>query len=199
MEILKSIQSIFNASDCIKLRENSAYGFSIYRLSSPKHKCQLIFTVGLSNHKQNTNQKHKDFEFVELYFCLPDYWRIDDHIYLVDYLEKIAQIPKKNQTWFGPGDTIPTAKTPVALSDKLRQAYFILSEPLLLKNELTKVKTEHKNIRFFAIIPIFDTEFDYKMRNSAKVLIAKMQYKNVNELLDYYRTPVARKRILGLF
>jgi len=200
MELLTVLKEKFKNLNFKLLKQNKKYGFDIVLLEPQKGiPYQLIFTVGLSNQIQNTSEKYSDFKYIELYFCLPEYWKINQNHWVVEYIDKLGQIPQKNNTWFGPGDTIPTANPPTQISDKLLQSYFILSEPMLLENQLKEVVLNDKTIRFLAIIPIFKVEFDYKMRNSAKVLIAKMQYKKMNEMLDEYRKPVARKRFLGLF
>lgn len=200
MELLSVLKDKFKNSNFKLLKQNKNFGFDIYLMEPQKGiPYQLVFTCGLSNFKQEPIEKYDSIKYVELYFCLPEYWIIDKNHWSVEYIEKIAQIPQKNNTWFGPGDTIPTANTPVPLSEELKQSYFILSEPMLLEDKLKSINLADKTIHFFAIIPIFKTEFEYKMRNSAKVLIAKMQYKQMNEMIDEYRKPVARKRILGLF
>ena len=199
MDLLTALKNKFDNPELKILKQNKNFGYDIYLLKPKNKPYQLVLTVGLSNKNQKPIEKYANLKHIELYFCLPEYWQIDDTHWSVDYINKIAQIPQKNNTWFGPGDTIPTAKPPVEISEKLKQSYFILSEPMLLEKELKTIQLENKTIYFFAIIPIFKLEFEYKMRNSAKVLIAKMQYKKTNELVDEYRNSVARKRILGLF
>ena len=199
MNLLTVLKNIFKNSEFELLNQNELYGFDIY-LCKPKHKrCQIVFTIGLSNQPQQTPDKFTDFKFVELYFCLPEYWKIDKTHWSVTYINKVAQIPKKNSTWFGPGDTIPTANPPVNISDKFPFSYFMLVEPVLLDKEIKEIIIEDKKIKFFGILPLYKIEFNYKMRNSAKVLTAKFQYLKINEMVDEYRKSVVRKRILGLF
>jgi hypothetical protein len=200
MELLSVLKDKFKNSSFKLLKQNQKFGFDIYLMESQKgFPYQLVFTSGLSNFTQTPSEKYDSLKHIELYFCLPEYWTVDKNHWSVDYINKIAQIPQKNNTWFGPGDTIPTANPPIQITEKLKQSFFILSEPMLLEEKLKIIILTDKTVRFFAIIPIFKPEFEYKMRNSAKVLIAKMQYSKMNEMVDEYRKPVARKRILGLF
>jgi hypothetical protein len=200
MELLSVLKDKFKSSSLRLLKHNQKFGFDVYLLEPQKGiPYQLVFTCGVSDFTQTPTEKYDSLKHIELYFCLPEYWIVDKDHWAVEYIDKIAQIPQKNNTWFGPGDTIPTANPPNQITDELKQSYFILSEPMLLEKKLKTVQLTDKTINYFAIIPIFKTEFDYKMRNSAKVLIANMQYKKMNEMVDKYRKPVARKRILGLF
>ncbi|MGV6860610.1 MAG: suppressor of fused domain protein [Putridiphycobacter sp.] len=199
MDLISEISSKLGVDKFEKISSHPEFDFDINVTGPSKgFPYRLVFTNGLSSFSQNTSEKYTEFKHVELYFCLPDYMKIEDNMWAVSYLRLIAQLPQKNNTWFGPGDTIPAGNPPTEINEKLKQSYFILSEPMLFKDELTTLHINNLEVRFLAIIPIFKLEFEFKMRNSAKVLIAKLQYKNYTELVDEYRKSVSRKRILGL-
>lgn len=197
MELIDKVKNIFSDAEIVKLKENATFGFSINWLKATKKRpYHIIFTSGLSNKEQAVSEKCIDYKNVELYFCLPDYWKVEDespeHNWPIHWLNRIAEVPQKNNSWFGPGDTLPAGNPPEQLSSMMEENHFILAEPMKM-DELKEIQLNDKIIKFLAIIPIYQKELDYKIRNSAKVLIAKYQYKNYNELIDNYRNIVVRK------
>lgn len=177
---------------------NDEYHFEICLISAtPRNPYHLLYTSGLSHFTQDTSDKYPEFKHVELYFLLPDYWKIDSiekqwH-WPIYWLNRIAEVPQKFNSWFGPGDTIPAGNPPVALSEKMAQNHFMLMEPYKLQEQLNDFKTSDKDIRFLAIKPLFQQEFDYKTRKSAKVLTSYFQFKNQDEMVDDYREAITGK------
>ena len=198
MELVDKIKNTFNTTDSNEVFKNETYNFSIHILKpTRKNPYHIVFTSGLSDFAQNVSDKFPEFKHIELYFCLPDYWKIDnkspEHNWPIKWLNRIAEVPQKNNSWFGPGDTLPAGNPPEELSDKLKQNHFILAEPMLFSEELTTVNLNDKSIKFLAIIPIYQKEIDFKLRNSAKVFMSKYQFKNHNELVDNYRETTVGK------
>jgi hypothetical protein len=195
-EILSAIDSTLEVST---LSENQEFDFKICSVNLPEYKCQLLFTEGLSNNIQEVKEGFEPFKKIELYFCLPDYWKLDVEYWPLEWLETLACLPQKNNTWFGPGDTIPAGNPPGNLSDRFEANHFMLTEPILLgyffENELWKAS----GISFLGVVPIAQNELNYKIRNSATVLTQRLKKANHTEKVDLFRTSVCRKRILGLF
>lgn len=190
------IHDIFKNATLQVLETNQLYGFEIVHLISHDPKLQLIYTNGLSNYTQPVSEGNEDLKHLELYFLLPEYWNLKVSDWPVTWMNRIAQIPQKNKTWFGVGDTIPAGNPPAYIDDKQKTSYFIISKPIQLAE--TFVKKENQP-QFLAVIPIFKKEFDFKMQNSSTILFNKFKEKGYSELVDIYRTPVARKRFMGVF
>ena len=195
--VKQKLCSIFPEAEILFRNENEKYDFSIYTVKPTDKNYQLLVTDGLSKRNQEVTENHSKFAHIELYFCLPDYWDLERHSWPIYWLNKIAQVPQKNNTWFGPGDTIPAGNPPQPLSEQFTANHFILSEPLLLKDILSGDEWENEAFQFLSIIPIFQPETGFKLRNSSTVLIHRLQNKGVSEMIDIYRTSVCRKRILG--
>ena len=204
MELLQKIKSIFNLDEVVELKKNTEFGFTINWIKATKENPHhVIFTTGLSDNKQTVSEKYPEFEFIELYVCLPEYWKVEDQSeafqWPVEWLNKIAQVPQKNKTWFGPGDTLPAGVPPQSISTKFEQNHFILAEPIKYETELKEVKLENKTVRFLSIIPIFEKEMTFKTKNSAKILMSKYQYQNLNEEIDEYRTSIVKNSKFNFF
>ena len=181
------------------LESNQEYDFSIKHLTLENSNKHLIVTEGLIKHEQQVNEDNADLKRIELYFMLPEYIEPKTHKWIVYWLNRIAQVPQKNSTWFGHGDTLPAGNPPQQMCEQLKANYFILSRPIALTYTAGFKEIEFKSFVPLAVIPIFVKEFSFKMRNSHTVLFKKMEEKNVTEIIDLYRTSVCRKRVLGLF
>ena len=204
MELINKLKSLFTTDSIVELTRNNDYNFSINWIKATKENpYHIIFTSGLSSSKQIGSEKYPEFESIELYFCLPEYWKVQDtssdYQWPIEWLNKIAQVPQKNATWFGPGDTIPAGNPVNNISTKLKQNHFILTEPIKFEYELKVVSLASKDIRFLSIIPIFEAELHFKTKNSSKILLGKYKYNNFTEEVDEYRTSVVRHSKLNMF
>ncbi|MCG8576601.1 MAG: suppressor of fused domain protein [Flavobacteriales bacterium] len=188
------LSTVFPQAEISLLFENSDFDFGIYHLVSGEH--QLIFTDGMSIYEQKPSENQKDYNKVELYCLLPTYIDPTKVKWPVHWLNRIAQVPQKNKTWFGPGDTIPAGNPPQNIVGGFEANHFILSKPFKLSEELDS-SYDKADFKFLAIIPIFEPELDYKFRNSGTALLNRLAKKGYSEEIDTYRSTVCRKRILG--
>lgn len=197
--ITETLHSIFGFTDSSVLHQNAEYDFCIRMAKPANEKYVLLYTEGMSKYVQPVNEKNKKWERLELYFLLPDYWDFSKKNWPVYWLDRIAQVPQKNKTWFGLGDTLPAGNPPEEIDDVLKCSYFILSEPLLLESKFSTGLPADSAFNFMAVIPIFTKEFDFKMQSSATALLKILKDKQIFEMVDIYREPVARKKFMGIF
>ena len=164
--------------------------FPLLLISSDKRsKITILMTNGLSKYKMPVHEKHAGREHTELYFCLPNYWDLENlqKQWVFEWIQKMARYLTEKQTWFGVGHTIPNGNPAVPLSPTMNQRYLLLNDPMYLRNELTPLTLEDTEIHFLGIIPIFEDEMDYKMARGTYKLVQKMEGKGISELLDDYR------------
>lgn len=157
----------------------------------------VILTNGLSNYKMPVPEKLAGREYNELCFCLPSYWEWEDlenpsMNWIFPWLQKLSNHVIEKQTWFGHGHTIPNGKDLHSLSPTMLQNHLLLTEPILLENELQPIRVEGREINFLTIIPIFSDEMDFKQSKGTFKLVQRIENKGVNELLDDFRTTVMR-------
>ncbi len=112
-------------------------------------------------------------------------------------MERISEIPSRFNTWLGPGDTIPVGKPPKALTDKFPANHFILSDPMCLASEIADSRNNPGAVSVLSIIPIYQEELEYKLRNSGNALLSKMATAAITDEVDIYRRSACRKRFLG--
>lgn len=197
--VTERLQSIFEFAEVAVVHQNAEFDFTIKWMKPIGEKFQIIYTEGLSKNLQISSQSNKKYQRIELYFLLPDFWDLAKKDWPVYWLNRIAQVPQKNKTWFGVGDTLPAGNPPKAIDEVLKCTYFILSDPMLLDSKLSSSEETGEAFSFLAVIPIFEREFDFKMQNSATPLLKIFNDKQIFELIDVYREPVARKKFMGIF
>ena len=192
-------------TDIIPLKEiklvtvNPEYNFEIFQCIPEKGDYQLLITSGLSSRVQKVNEDNKDLARIELYMSLPDYWNFDDKTWPIEWLNKVAQVPQKYDTWFGAGDTIPAGSPPQPLDEKLAANHFILTRPIKHADGLSGEKWLGMPFQLLAVVPIFQEELDYKLKNSYTMLFNKFDKHEVTEHIDIYRTSIYKKRFFGMF
>ena len=162
-------------------------------------KVQVLMTNGLSDYQMPVPEKEAGKEFRELYFCLPNYWDIDDMDnprmnWVFPWIQRLSQYVIEKETWFGNGHTMPCGKEKQQLSPTMKQDHFMLLEPALLETELAPLNVDGKTIHFLAIIPIFEAELNYKLSKGTKKFSQKFFRAGNNEKLDDFRVSVIRHR-----
>jgi Suppressor of fused protein (SUFU) len=193
-----SISDNIPLSKSLCVKTNAEFNFKIYQCFPKEGGYQLLITDGLSNNLQDVNEDNDDLKHIELYMYLPDYWKLDTMTWPLNWLNRIAELPQKNTTWFGNGDTIPAGNPPEEIDETLKANHFILSRPILLDGILSGGGWKEKHFQMLAVIPIFQREIDYKLRNSHSMLFKKFEKKKITEKLDLYRQSCCRKRLLAL-
>jgi hypothetical protein len=196
--MIDELKELFVTKSITELVKDEEYGFSIHQFIPENSSFQLLVTEGLQNRKQEVNEANEDLAHIELYMLLPDYWNLEVKPWPVNWLERIARVPQKNDTWFGNGDTIPAGYPAEDMEEGFKANHFILSRPIRLSEQF-KDSNWKASYSPLAVIPIFQTEVDFKLRNSHTILFKKFAKKGVTELIDPYRVSTCRKRVIGLF
>lgn len=160
---------------------------------------RIIMTEGLSEYKMPVPERYKEWEATELYFCLPNYWDLNDMDnprmnWPIKTIQRLVKNVIENKTWYGPGHTIANGNPPKAISETMKQEYFLLSKPIALEDYLQPLLVNEKEVHFLAVIPIFSQEFERKTSQGYYKWIKKYRLKNGNEILDDFRRSIHKKR-----
>lgn len=159
----------------------------------------VIMTNGLRNYTMPVPEKEVGNEHIELFFCLPGYWEWEDvenpnMNWIFPWIQRLAKYVQEKETWFGHGHTMPCGKEMQSLSPTMRQNHFFLMRPLLLEEALVPIEVDGVEVKFLAIVPIFEDEMDYKLGKGTAKLISKMIGKGVDETLDDYRSTILKSK-----
>ena len=176
------------------LVQNKDYGFDIKVMKNPDLKCTIVFTDGLSERNQAVKEGFEKFQKIELYFCLPHYAEVDKNHWSVHWINRIAEVPQRFETWFGPGDTVPAGNPPENIFGPFAANHFMIVEPIHLQTFFKQDVFANEGVEFLGLLPICQKELNYKLKNSWSVLLKKLQEKGISEMVDEFRTSVRHKR-----
>lgn len=159
---------------------------------------RIIMTDGMSDYKMPVPERYKEWESTEIYFCLPSYWDLEDKEnprmnWPLEVIQRLVKNLLDNQTWYGPGHTIANGNPPEAISETMKQEYFLLSKPIAVEDYLQPLTVGEKEIHFLGVIPLFTQEFDRKRSQGYYKWIKKYRLKNGTELLDDFRKPIYKR------
>lgn len=160
----------------------------------------LLTTIGMSDFEMPVPEKHQERSKIELFFCLPDYWKPEEmenpnHNWVWDRITFMSGFPKERNTWFGNGHTMPFNREETAISEKFQQEYFFFTDPFELTKEMRPIRQKEGNIHFIAVVPIFKRELDFKNKAGGHSLLRKFVKKGVSEKVDMFRLCAVRKRL----
>ena len=96
---------------------------------------KVLMTNGLSEYRMPVPEKETGTEYKELYFCLPNYWDIDDldnpkMNWVFHWIQRLAKHVVEKETWYGHGHTLPCGKDKNPLSESMKQNHLILLNPM---------------------------------------------------------------------
>lgn len=172
---------------------------SLYQIDIPKEKVSILTTIGLSNYEMPVPEKMVDRKYNELFFCLPNYWDINDTSnekfnWVFHWIERLTNYVIDKKSWFGPGHTMPCGNPFQSLSSSMLENHFFLIDPILLKDELIPIKLENKEIYLLGIVPIFEDEMDYKQGKGTYKLLKKFNHHGITEKLDDFRGSILKSK-----
>lgn len=162
---------------------------------------KVLMTSSFHSYQMPVPEKLQGFEFGQLYFCIPEYWDLTypekkEVRWLFEWLIRVKNYTINNDTWLGDGHTYNCTKYGNQLSPNIRQDHLFISNPVLLEDELSPIELEDKTIHFWALIPLFGDEMDYKQGKGTVKLKKKFLIKGVTEKLDEFRQSCLKNRWL---
>ena len=164
--------------------------------------CQVLVTKGLHHYEMINPKDQSESKFVELFFCLPNYWSekdLQNNEWAYSILDQLMTYVVDNKTWFADGHTLQMSLNKGPLSWSLKQSHCMLSTPILLREELTTINLENKQVSFLSIVPLFRQEFQYKQAYGTNMLLELLEQHQVTERLDGFRTNLAKSRWRRIF
>lgn len=187
---MQHLMDRFGKDSIVSVTKKDANDIETVLISIQKRsKITLFMTVGLSNYDMPVPEMYAGRNLTELVFCLPSYWDLDSisDQWVYAWIQKFAKHVIEKETWFGPGHTIPNGNPVEPISERMKQKYFILTDPIYLKSELSPITVDDKTVHFLAILPIFEDEMDYKLGKGTFKLLKKIEGKGISEILDDFR------------
>lgn len=158
----------------------------------------VLITSGMSDRPMclpNNITPPEQYQLAELMIVLPPDWSIDEasfdnfnNYWPIYFLKSLARFPHQYKTWLGHGHTIPHDEdaTPIANTDF---GCILLSFPFVsFPEEFLQLQTQDgKVINFYALIPIYKEEMEFKLKEGLEALFQKFDEYNISEVVDVKR------------
>ena len=190
------IESVFHevASDTIHL--------DVYYIKPNElRNCHTFITSGMSFLPMNTPEGAEDCKYAELMICLPENWSVSQEAFKdeknywpIRLLKYMARFPHEYETWLGFAHTIPNGNPAGPLTDGTKLNGVMLLPPILVDGQFISLKVdEERTIGFYAIVPLYEEEMNYKLKYGYEGLLDKFDEFGLNEIIDINRKNTCKK------
>lgn len=162
----------------------------------------VLVTSGMSDkpmHLPDGIEGKENWQYGELMVILPADWKISDedfeddkNYWPVHFLKLIARLPHQYNTWVGYGHTIPNGEEAYPFAENTRLGCMMALPPYVSFNEeFLQFKAEDGNlINFYALVPLYKEEMEYKMTEGADALLDLFDEYNIDEVITLDRPNV---------
>lgn len=159
-----------------------------------------LVTSGMSDQRMSPPGEVAHLGYAELCLSLPADWPVgneafnDDEFYWpVYWLKKLARFPHEYNTWIFDGHTIPNGDPPEKMHPSVGFSSWLVTFPILVPEPFLELKVNaNKSIFFLAIVPLFESELNYKLKKGHEQLLKRLDKKRVTEVVDIDRKPVTK-------
>lgn len=170
--------------------------------ATDKRPFHTYVTSGMSDLPMTVPKELDDFKYAELMIALPKEWPTDEeswkdenHWWPLRGLKYLARFPHKYKTWLGWGHTIPNGNPPEPFAARTEMNCWVVMPPVTVPDNFMELKTKDgRKVRFYAIVPLYDDETEFKLEKGMDALIDLMDKAHVNEVLDITRKSVVPKK-----
>jgi hypothetical protein len=160
-----------------------------------------LITSGMSDLPMTVPDGAEEFQHAELLLGLPPSWPLtreafqDERNYWpVRWLKMLARLPHEYDTWLGYGHTIPNGDPPKPFAPSTKLCCQLLLLPVLTPAEFLTLETAERIIHFYAVVPLYLEEMNFKLRHGTEALEELLRKQEVTELLDVRRPNVCKGR-----
>jgi hypothetical protein len=176
---------------------------------TPQRNWYTLVTSGMSDRPMTIpdDPELEQFKHAELLICLPtdwpmtqEEWKQDESgFWPIQWLKMMARMPHEYDTWLGVGHTVPNGDPPEPLGPGTDLCCMLVMPPALAGEEFGQLKLKGgRTINFYALVPLYREEMDYKLKHGVEGLAEKFEEAEVTELLSPSRKNQCKKRF-GLF
>jgi hypothetical protein len=163
-------------------------------------RCSLV-TMGMCERAMTVPQGEADPKFAELMMCLPSSWKFTDeaqqeerYSWPLFWLQTLARFPHQANTFLAPGHTIPNGDPPEPIGPDTEMRCILIREPVATPEAFRTLKLKKKTIHFYALVPLYREEMEYKIARGYEALTKLLDEHHVTELLDPKRPSVCPKK-----
>ncbi len=169
---------------------------------TPERNFHTLVTSGMSDSPMSAPEGMEACRYAELLACLPPEWPVEYEAFQDEgsywplrWLKFLARFPHEYDTWLWEGHTVPNGDPPEPFAPGTRFCCMMLAPPLLAPPEFQELRiAEGKTICFFALIPLYREEMEFKLKRGLEELLGKLDRRGVTELIDPNRRNLCKRR-----
>ena len=190
IEIIKFIEENFGKVEEIYEVGYGNFSLDVAQINPTKEKpYYTIITLGMGEYKMY-NQNNENFSsFAELMISLPPDWNFDDKNYTwaIDELIQLTYIPF---TYFFAYEWGHLENNFEPFSSNTKLSAVTLLYPEMKKENSGLLKLENRNLQFYQIVPLYDEEYTFALKNGMKNLLLLDVEKKISFVIDMNREKV---------
>lgn len=190
IEIIKFIEENFGKVEEIYEIGYDNYYLDVAQINPTKEKpYYTIITLGMGEYKMY-NQNNENFSsFAELMISLPPDWNFDDKNYTwaIDELIQLTYIPF---TYFFAYEWGHLENNFEPFSSNTKLSAVTLLYPEMKKENSGLLKLENRNLQFYQIVPLYDEEYTFALKNGMKNLLLLDVEKKISFVINMNREKV---------
>ncbi|TYR81329.1 suppressor of fused domain protein [Priestia megaterium] len=174
----------------------------VYHIAlSEERPYHTLITQGMSDKPMVTLPEVDESQYAELLCFLPPEWDIseegfkDDTVYWpIENLKFSARFPHELDTWIGFGHTVQNGNPIQPFAPNTKLCASLLLPPLLNEEDaLVAHIREGKNVEFYNVILLYESEMKYKMKHGIDKLLDRFDKHEISEFYDIHRKNICKK------
>ena len=172
---------------------------------SRRRDCYTLVTTGMSDLPMTTPQGAEELRYAELLLSLPKTW-MPEPLSIADLqnellywpirlLKQLARLPHEYNTWIGYGHTIPNGDPPAPYAPDTELCGAMVMPAITLDPRFSTLAVRpDKTIHFYSVVPLYESEMNFKLKKGADALIKAFFDASVTEILDPKRRIAAKNK-----
>ncbi|MFF2483801.1 suppressor of fused domain protein [Paenibacillus sp. NPDC058071] len=169
--------------------------------------CYTLVTSGISEIPFTVPDGAESYRYAELTISLPPTWKISDedfkderNYWPIRALKTIGRFPHEYNTWLYYGHTVANGNPPAPYSSDAKfQGMLVWVPEAANATEFFNLSlSEEKVVHFFSLIPLYQDEIEFKVKNGQDALLEKLGRVGADQIVNVNRKN-ACKKLFGLF
>lgn len=190
VKIIKFIEENFGKVEEVYEVGYSDFSLDVAQINPTKEKpYYTLITLGMGEHKMY-NQNNENFSsYAELMISLPLDWNFENKKYkwVLDNLMHLAYIPF---TFYFSYEWGHLENNFESFSSNTKLSAISILYPEMKEKNSGLLKLENRNLQFYQIVPLYEEEYTFALKNGMKNLLMLDVYKKINFVVDMKREKV---------
>ncbi len=154
----------------------------------------IMVTMGMSDRPMKVPKELAAEAYAELLVILPGDWPVtqeafkdENNYWPVRLLKDLARLPHRYDTWLGIGHTMPNGNPAESYASNTSLCCALILPPPMPEEFFQLHINKQKTIRFYAVIPLYVEEMNFKLDQGLEALIDRFDKFGVGAYIDIHR------------